>query len=146
VGEVFAYYFSRRIELTTMQGFAVFDIEPAEGVSLLALTATALVGTRVRKQGGSTGVSVSRSAVALSEVRGINSSWRGWIDPARLDDLKLGPGRGVTADIELRSSLGEFGNTIHLPLRTEDYRADPTAAVRRFVEVLEEQLPRSEPQ
>jgi hypothetical protein len=134
--EAVAYYCSGQMDMRVIQGFVMFDIEPDDRVDLLAVTTTTLVGAEVRR-GNATGVSVSRSAIPLREVRRIDSSWPRWIDPGRLDAVDLGPGDGLRVQIELRSALGGFGEHIELPLRKGDYRGESFPAVRRFVDALE---------
>src|SRR5437762_12609544 len=118
--EAVAYYCSGQMEIRVIQGFVMFDIEPDDRVALLAVTTTTLVGSEVRRNGNGTGISVSRSAIPLREVRRIDSSWPRWIDPGRLDVVDLSPGDGLRVQIELRSALGGFGEQIELPLRKDD--------------------------
>jgi hypothetical protein len=139
--EVLAVYQSGRIDVRLVQGFLLFDLEPKEGLRLLSVTTGSLVGVVVRRDGDGPRVTISRSTLGLAEVISIQSNWSSWFDPSKLDDVDLTPQAGLTVETRLRSSLGPFGTELHLPFDRDDYRGDPTAAIRRFIGELERVLP-----
>jgi len=139
--EVLAVYHSGRIDVRLLQGFLLFDLEPKEGLRLLSVTTGSLVGVVVRRTGDGARVTLSRYALGLPEVMSIQSVWSSWFDPRKLDDVDLTPQSDLTVEIRLRSPLGPFGTEVHLPFDRDDYRGDPTPAIRRFIGQLERLLP-----
>jgi len=135
--EVLAAYHSGRIEVRLHQGFLLFDLEPKEGLRLLSVTTGSLVGVVISRNGDGSRVTIERWAVPLAEVIGIQSNWSSWFDPRKLDDVDLAPQSDLTVDIGLRSPLGPFGTEVHLPFDRNDYRGDPTPAIRRLIGQLE---------
>jgi len=139
--DVLAVYHSGRMDVRLLQGFLLFDLEPQEGLRLLAVTAGSLVGVVVSREDNGSRVTVSHSALGLAEVVGIQSHWSTWFDPRELDDVDLTPQADLAVEIHLRSPLGPFGKEICLPFDRDDYRGEPTPAVRRFIGHLERLLP-----